>query len=172
MTDQTIVYDHESPDRKRFHAESPAVGPAPAPAPTLPVSNNDSQDASPDVTLDYDDDDDDKKHDACWTDSSNISCYEIRDDHFHYAIDDANYIRQCQELEADGGMPWSKEESFFVIPGPFTYERCFFYDFVEDRCYSVSSDELLTEKDVIANWPAVEKADREEVRSFIHHDVF
>ena len=172
MTDQTIVYDHESPDLKRFHAESPAVGPAPAPAPTLPVSNNDSQDASPDVTLDYDDDDDDKKHDACWTDSSNISCYEIRDDHFHYAIDDAKYIRQCQELEADGGMPWSKEESFFVIPGPFTYERCFFYDFVEDRCYSVSSDELLTEKDVIANWPAVEKADREEVRSFIHHDVF
>ena len=43
---------------------------------------------------------------------------------------------------------------------------------MDDRCFSVSSDELLTPEDIINHWPAVDQADRDEVASFVKHDIF
>ena len=127
----------------------------------LPLTEDLEPDLDGDTTLDYNTPD---------TSTCSFANYELGDDHFHDAVDDAQYLAQV--AESSGDLPWTKDESYFVIPGPLRESRYFLYDFTEDRCYSVSSDELLTADDIIKHWPAVEAADRDEVASFIKHDVF
>jgi hypothetical protein len=89
-----------------------------------------------------------------------------------HAIADAELLLLYFYAEDGGRLPWTQEEAFFVVPGPFAESKCFYYDIVEDLCFSVSSDEILTPEQVFANWPACEKADRDEVNSFVQHEVF
>ena len=42
----------------------------------------------------------------------------------------------------------------------------FWYDVIEDRCYSVSTDELLTPEDITKRFAEVGIEDRKEVESF------
>ena len=98
--------------------------------------------------------------------------YELSSDHFHHAIEQAGYLSQCGNRESEGSLPWTRAEAHFVIPGSFNTSRGFFYDLHEDRCFSVSTDEILTPDDVAAHWPAVEQADYDEVASFAKHEVF
>ncbi len=58
-----------------------------------------------------------------------------------------------------------------VLETPFQ-SRCFYYDIREDRCFSVSSDEMLTPEDIVNHGTSVEKADREEVESFVKYQIF
>ena len=97
--------------------------------------------------------------------------YTDQDFEFFHAIADAEKLMQqsCRDRRAE--LPWSRSDSMIVMETPFD-SRCFYYDLQEDRCYSVSSDELLTPEDVARYWPAVEKADREEVESFVKHQIF
>ena len=58
------------------------------------------------------------------------------------------------------------------IEGPFTSPSCFYYDLFGDHCFSVTQEDLLTEEDVANFFPQVEEADRKEVASFVHFEVF
>ena len=69
-------------------------------------------------------------------------------------------------------MPWSRSDSCLVLEGNISQPICFFYDFVGDECFSVSSDEILTPDDIIANWILVEAADKLEAQSFVDHKCF
>ena len=73
---------------------------------------------------------------------------------------DAEYILQCQFEEARNGLPWKSDEAMLVILGIFTVSRCFWYDFFDDRCFSVSSDDYLTSKEIVEHFDAVEAGGR------------
>ena len=45
---------------------------------------------------------------------------------------------------------------------PFIFEPFLLHDFRVDRCYSVGSDELLTQDGIIKHRAAVDAADRDE----------
>ena len=65
-----------------------------------------------------------------------------------------------------------QEGGDFVISATFCKPQCFYYDVRGDECFSVSSDDILTEEEIRDNWAAVEAADAEEAQSFITHKVF
>lgn len=58
------------------------------------------------------------------------------------------------------------------LRGPFRESSCFYYNFRDDECFSVSSDDILTPDEIKKYWPLVDKADREEIQSFVTHAVF
>ena len=58
------------------------------------------------------------------------------------------------------------------LTGPWRSSQCFYYDLLADECLSVSRDNLLTEQDIIDNFPLVQAADAKEVGSFVEHQVF
>ena len=43
---------------------------------------------------------------------------------------------------------------------------------VSDYIFSVTSEDILSERDVAENWSKVNEADRRELRAFIRHGVF
>lgn len=87
---------------------------------------------------------------------------------FH-AIDDA-----VPEAAPTHELPWTRDQAHpaLVFEGPFTRPLCFYYDFAEDRCYSVSSDNLIAEHELPEHWAKIDEADREEAASFLKHKVF
>ena len=87
---------------------------------------------------------------------------------FH-AIDDA-----VHEAAPTDDLPWTREQAHpaLVFEGPFTKPLCFHYDFAEDRCYSVSCDNLIAEHEFPKHWANIDAADREEAASFLKHKVF
>ena len=97
---------------------------------------------------------------------------EADQDALEHAISQAAFLAQYRRREDQGLLPWTRAESDLVVQGHFTKDRCFFYSWSEDRCFSVSSDDTLTEADIARHWDKVEKADREEATSFIQHKVF
>ena len=90
-------------------------------------------------------------------------------EYIYHAMADA---RRCLEAAECSDLPWNSTQAFIVIPGSWEKQRCFYYDFADDRCFSVTRDELLTERDVADNFQAVEAADAKEIASFVHHEVF
>ena len=36
----------------------------------------------------------------------------------------------------------------------------------------MSSDDILSPEDIVRNWPLVDKADRDDIASFVKHEVF
>ena len=94
----------------------------------------------------------------------------LAEDLLDHAISDAAYVLYCSETPSD--LPWNSSEADLVIPGPWTSPKCFWYDALEDRCFSVSSDELLTPDEIYWYWPQVDAADRKEVASYLNHQVF
>ena len=97
---------------------------------------------------------------------------ELRENWLEHAISEAGDILHAEARELAGDLPWSRSQADFVISGPFQFSRCFYYSFTGDECYSVSSDDNMTEEQIAQFWPLVEIADREEAESFIEHDVF
>jgi hypothetical protein len=97
---------------------------------------------------------------------------DFHHDYLMHAIHDAELLLYQANLEESSTLPWTVEESFFVIPGPWRHSRCFYYDPVDDECFSVSSDDILTPQDVIENFSAVEKGDRKEIESFVQHQIY
>jgi len=93
-------------------------------------------------------------------------------DALYHAIRDAETLLDHARRESAGALPWLPSESFISIPGPFHESRCFYYDFREDKCFSVTSDDILTPAEVEKFWTLVEEADRLEVKSFVDNDVF
>ena len=69
-------------------------------------------------------------------------------------------------------MAWGKSEACLIIPGPWSHDYCFYYDSHEDRCFSVSSDDILTPNEVYELWHIVEAAGKAEIDSFVTHGVF
>ena len=67
---------------------------------------------------------------------------------------------------------WTRSDSSVVIYGNVTKPMNFWYSYSENKCFSVSSDDLLSPQDVHTHWKLVEEADKEEIKSFIHHKVF
>ena len=90
-------------------------------------------------------------------------------DYMAHAISDARRVLLASETE---GLSWTAEESLVVVPGPFEHSTCFYYDLINDYCFSVSQEDFLTESDVIEFFPYVEEADRKEVASFVNFDIF
>ena len=86
-----------------------------------------------------------------------------------HAVDDA-----VPEASPIGDLPWTRDQAHpaLVIEGPFARPICFYYDFGEDRCYSVSTDNLIAEHEFPKHWPKIDAADREEAASFLKHRVF
>ena len=75
----------------------------PADEPTVPtilptIDDGSVSDVGGDTTEQYDTPD----NSTC-----NFAHYELGDDHFHFAISDAQYLAQV--VEAAGELPWSKE---------------------------------------------------------------
>ena len=69
-------------------------------------------------------------------------------------------------------MPWNASEAMLAIDGPFNSKQCFYYDLNGDDCFSAAKQDLLSEQDIIENFAAVDKADRDEIKSFVTHKVF
>ena len=89
-----------------------------------------------------------------------------------HAIADAERCLFYQSAEEDERLPWSQDESMVTLTGPWRSSQCFYYDLLADECLSVSRDNLLTEQDIIDNFPLVQAADAKEVSSFVEHQVF
>ena len=85
---------------------------------------------------------------------------------------DAEYILNCSSRESCGELPWNEKEADFCIPYGARSSGCFWYDVIDDRCFSVTSDELLTPEEIIQFFSAVEEADRKEVTSFVENKCF
>jgi hypothetical protein len=107
------------------------------------------------------------------------STLEYSDDHsllfssctmMDHAIADAEQVLHSNT--GDGHLPWTKHDAMFVIPGPFKESQCFYYNFREDECFSVTSDDILTDNDLWKYRVEVEAADRAEMQSFVDHNVF
>ena len=80
---------------------------------------------------------------------------------------------QYQSLADDGYRPWSRTEAHIVIPCEFEkVDECFWYDVLEDRCFSVSSDDYFTAEEVAEHFDAVERGDRKEIQSFVSRKAF
>jgi len=97
---------------------------------------------------------------------------EAMNDQLHHAIRDAETLLKEAFAADSHQQPWLKHQAFLVVPGPWTENRCFYYSFSEDKCFSVSSDDLLTPEEIEEFWPLVEAADRAEIESFVTHHVF
>ena len=91
---------------------------------------------------------------------------------FYHAIDDAHQLLYFSGIEKDGRMPWSRDQALIYFKAPVNRPRCFYYSPRDDECFSVSSDDLLTEQDIVNHWPAVEASDRDEIMSFVQHKIF
>ena len=65
-------------------------------------------------------------------------------------------------------MPWKRSDAFLVLDGPIVKAKCFFYNFRDDECFSVFSDDIQTPTEIYENWTLVEAADGEEILSLIH----
>ena len=89
-----------------------------------------------------------------------------------HAIADAEYVLLCHRLEESSSLPWTAAEADLCIDGICYVPRCFWYCPSEDACYSVSTDNLLTEQDVCKHLALVEAADRKEVASFVENKCF
>jgi len=89
-------------------------------------------------------------------------------DYLAHAMHDARQVLLATEYET----PWRQSEAWITISGPWSECRCFYYDILEDQCFSVSQDDFLTPKEVEDNIEAVQKADHKEIASFIKHAVF
>ena len=96
---------------------------------------------------------------------------ELNEDYLAHVLRDVEYILNCSSREDEGFLAWDARQAEFTIPFGARESFCFWYDLIEDRCYSVSSDELPT-PDVAENCQAVEEADRKEVMSFATNDSF
>ena len=104
-------------------------------------------------------------------DSSDIMACDTFDPIAHAAADASKVYNAS--VAAD--LPWQSSEAFLQVPGPWSKDTCFWYDFVNDECFSifsVSKDEFLTEKEIVEFWPQVEAGDRAEVKFFVDHEVF
>jgi hypothetical protein len=95
--------------------------------------------------------------------------FEADFDYVSHAISDARRVLLASETE---GLAWTSSESMLVVPCPFELSSCFYYDFINDHCFSVTQEDFLTEDDVINYFPYVEEADRKEVSSFVNFEVF
>ena len=92
----------------------------------------------------------------------------------YHSIDDAERLMHYQQLELSDKLPWKSVEAleFLTFSGRFRSSRCFFYDFREDRCFSVSSDDILSPEDIKQYWPLVDRADMAEIESFVNNKCF
>ena len=93
-------------------------------------------------------------------------------DFMAHAAEDAGRVQSWLTLTSSGNTAWTAQESFLVIPGPWHKETCFWYDILADECFSVTQEDFLTAADVITYWQYVEKGDRDEISSFVTHEVF
>ena len=111
-------------------------------------------------TLDVSTEDDDKTVDygefSCWwmlnesrqTPNHHVDrsiLFTDNDFDLYHAIDDAYEVLHAYSLDQAGQCAWKQSQACLVIPGPFRSDRCFYYDFKDDECFSVSSDDILTE---------------------------
>ncbi len=163
--------DQEHADkRQRTEEQTPDADqtlPYPEPSSTPSVEQpNDNQDDTQ-RTLEYSDNDLDSTRTYLAT-NGHMPEMTLLD----HAIADAELVLLNYRLDEAGTLPWTPSESFLVIPGPFRNSRCFYYDFKDDECFSVSSDDILTQQDLIDYWYLVDEADRKEIASFVEHTVF
>jgi hypothetical protein len=49
---------------------------------------------------------------------------------------------------------------------------CFFVDLIDQECFGVTSDDILTPDEIWEFWPLVEEADKVEIKSFVVHKWF
>ena len=60
-----------------------------------------------------------------------------------------------------------------MMEAPVQRPRAFFFSLRTGEAYTATqAADLLSEKDIAANWPAVEAADRAEIKAFVKFKVF
>ena len=168
--------------------EAPAEeskSPRPSPEPALPTGNNDDTEEYEDdpgdegeSTKEYEDADDNElnfaKANAARNSlmGPNIVNASLMESQLYLAIADAERVLLDYRLQEAGTMPWSPQEAMFRWEAPVREPQCFYFSLSEQKCYSVSSDDILTPEELIQHWDLVNAADREEIRSFVTHTVF
>ena len=75
-------------------------------------------------------------------------------------------------ISRDCPQSWSALDAHIVFPGSFNHEACFWFSLHDFDCFSVSSSDILSARDLAAYWPLVEAADRDELSNFVKHNVF
>ena len=172
--DQSTPPD-QHPDASSSHLPRPT---APPPAPDELDDTIEYPEPAPgelDATIEYpehpgdDDDDNDDNDDTNLTIEYPEPLLSGDESFTFHAIDDA-----VPEAAPTHELPWTRDQTHpaLVFEGPFSRPLCFHYDFAKDRCYSVSSDNLLSEHEFPAHWQKIDAADREEAASFLKHKVF
>ena len=76
-------------------------------------------------------------------------CAELDEDYLAHAVWGAEYILNCSSRESCGELPWNEKVADFCIPYGARSSGCFWYDVIDDRCFSVTSDELLTPEEFV-----------------------
>ena len=70
-------------------------------------------------------------------------------------------------------QPWQPEEALWTIEAPIQRPRAFFFCLRTGEAYTATqAADILTDKDLVDNWPAVEAADRVELEAFVKFKVF
>ena len=70
-------------------------------------------------------------------------------------------------------QPWQPEEALWTIEAPIQRPRAFFFCLRTGEAYTATQAvDILTDKDLVDNWPAVEAADRAELVAFVKFKVF
>eukprot|EP00959_Pyramimonas_sp_CCMP1952_P271519 5676166-Pyramimonas_sp.AAC.1 len=57
-------------------------------------------------------------------------------------------LRRMDKLE----LPWDEKTAHWVIPGPFTKRRCFYFDLHTGESIFAQSDDILTEEEIYQYW--------------------
>ena len=70
-------------------------------------------------------------------------------------------------------QPWQPEEALWTIEAPIQRPRAFFFCLRTGEAYTATqAADILTDKDLVDNWPAVDAADRAELEAFVKFKVF
>ena len=69
--------------------------------------------------------------------------------------------------------PWKAEEAFWVLPGPWREEVCFYVDVRKGYCYRVDdTSDFLTADDMVTHEALVRQADKKEIAAFVRTGIF
>ena len=69
-------------------------------------------------------------------------------------------------------QPWQPEEALWTIEAPIQRPRAFFFCLRTGEAYTATqAADILTDKDLVDNWPAVDAADRAELEAFVKFKV-
>ena len=69
-------------------------------------------------------------------------------DFLYHAIGDAERVFHIANLESAAQLSWDRRQALISFTGLFRVSQCSHYDFKDDLCFSVSSDDILTPADV------------------------